>query len=84
MASYEKEVVPIVVYNSQTWYLSVQERKTLEVSTEYIFIIRRSDRVRSSLIRGRCGCELRIVKRKSTKCQNTPGIQKEWERGYLL
>ena len=52
---YERVVIPIVVYGSQTWSLSAQERRNIEVfemvCLKNICGIRRVGRVRNAIIR---------------------------------
>ena len=59
---YERVVIPTVVYESETWLLSAQERIKIEIfemmCLRNICGIRRVDRVRNTTIRERCGCEL--------------------------
>ena len=60
-------MIPTVVYGSKTWSLSAQKRRKIEV-LEMMYLrntcgIRRVDRVRSSLIRVRSGCEMAILER---------------------
>ena len=54
--------MPRVVYSSEMWSLSVQEKRKLEVCEmlclRNIQEIKRSKRVRNSLIRERYDCEL--------------------------
>ena len=58
---YERVVIPTVVYGSETWLLSAQERRKLQVfemmCLSNICGIRRVDRVRNAIIRERCGCD---------------------------
>ena len=62
---YERVVIPTVVYGSETWVLSTQWRRKIEifemVCLKNICGIRRVDRVRNSLIRERCGFELSVL-----------------------
>ena len=64
---YERVVIPTVVYGSETWSLSAQERRKIEVfemmCLRNICGIRRVDRVRNTIIRERCGCELSVLER---------------------
>ena len=52
---YGRIVIPTVVYDSETWSLSVQERRKIEVfemmCLRNIYGIRRVDRVRNAIIR---------------------------------
>ena len=56
---YERVVIPTVVYGSETWSLSAQERRKIEVfemmCLRNICGLRRVNRVRNALIRERCG-----------------------------
>ena len=51
----------------ETWSLRTQERKNIEaferMCLRNICSIRRMDKVRKSLIRERCGCELSVLER---------------------
>ena len=64
---YERVVIPTVVYGSETWSLSEQEKRKIEVFEMMclgnICGIRRVDRVRNTIIRERCGCELSVLER---------------------
>ena len=64
-----------MVYGSETWSLSAQERRKIELfemtCLKNICGIRREDRVRNAIIRERCGCELYVlerIKRSVLKC----------------
>ena len=56
-----------MVYGSETWSLSAQERIKMEVlemmCLRNICGIRRLDRGRNAIIRERCGCELSVLER---------------------
>ena len=60
-------VIPTVAYSSETWSINAQERRKTEVfemmCLRKMCDIRRMDRVRNSLIRKRCGCELSVLER---------------------
>ena len=64
---YEKVVIPTVVYGSETWSLSAQKRREIEVfgmmCLRSICGTRRVDRVRNLLARERCGYELNVLER---------------------
>ena len=63
----ERVVIPTVVHDSETWLLSTQEKRKIEVfevmCLRNICGIRRVDRVRNTLIREKCGCELSVMER---------------------
>ena len=63
----ERVVIPTVVYGSEKWTLSAQERRKIKVfevmRLRNICGIRRRDRVRNSLIRKRSGYELSLLRR---------------------
>ena len=63
----EKVVIPTVVYGSETWSLSAQERRKIEVfemmCLRNICSISAEDRVRNTIIRERCGCEFSVLER---------------------
>ena len=65
--SYERVVIPTVVYVSETWSLSEQERRHIEVfemmCLSNICGVRRVDRVRNAITRERCECELSVLER---------------------
>ena len=54
---YERVVIPTMVYGSETWSLSAQERRKIEVfemmCLRNIYGIRRVDRVRNAIIKRR-------------------------------
>ena len=56
---------PTVLYDYETWSLSTHEKRKIEVfemmCLRNICGIRRADRVRNSIIRERCGCELSVL-----------------------
>ena len=62
---YERAVIRTVVYGLETWSLSTQERRKVEVFEMMCFRnicgIRRVDRVRNATMRERCGCELSVL-----------------------
>ena len=64
---YERVLIPTMVYDSEMWTLSTQERRKIEVfelmCLRNICFIRRADRVRNSLMRERCACELSVLER---------------------
>ena len=64
---YERVVVPTMVYGSETWSLSAQEKRKIEafemMCLRKVCGIRRVDRVRNSLIRERCGFGLSVLER---------------------
>ena len=82
---YERVVIPTIVYGSETWSLSSQERRKIEVfkmtCLRNIFGMRR---VRNAIIRERCGCELSELERIERNVLHGSGMWKEWERkGWL-
>ena len=64
---FEMVVIPTVVYGSETWSLSAQEKRNIEefemMCLRHICGIRRVDRVRNASIRENCGCELSVLER---------------------
>ena len=64
---FEMVAIPTVVYASETWSLSAQEKRNIEVfemmCLRHICGIRRVDRVRNASIRERCRCELSVLER---------------------
>ena len=68
---YERVVIPTVVYVSETWSLSGQEGRKIEVfemmCLSNICGIRRVDRVRNAMTREMCGCVLERIERKLLK-----------------
>ena len=64
---YERVVIPSVVYGSETWSLSAQERRKIQVfemmCLRNICGIRRVNRVRNAIIREMRGCELNVLER---------------------
>ena len=62
-------VIPTALYSygSELWALGVQEKRKFKIFGMKCLRskcdVRRSDRVRNSLMRWRCGCELSILKR---------------------
>ena len=60
-------MISTVVYGSEAWSLSAQERRKIEafemMCLRNICGIRRVDSVRNEIIRERCGCELSVLKR---------------------
>ena len=64
---YERVVIPTVVYGWETWALSAQERRKIEVfemmCLRNMCGIRRVDRVRNAIINERCRCEWSLLER---------------------
>ena len=63
---FEMVAIPTVVYASETWSLSAQEKRNIEVfemCLKHIYGIRRVDSARNAIIRERCGCELSVRER---------------------
>ena len=69
---YERVVIQTVVYSSETWSLSVQERRKIEVfeimCLKNICVISRGGRVRNAIIRERYGCELSVLEKRDQAC----------------
>ena len=86
---YERVVIPTVVYGSETWSLSAQERSRIEVfemmCLRNICGLRRVGRVRNIIIRERCGCELSVLERiEKNMLKIGSGMWKEWEKKAWL
>ena len=68
---YENVVKQTVIYDSETWSLSTQERRKIEIfemtCLRNICGIGRADRLRNSLITERYGCELSVLEIKERK-----------------
>ena len=64
---YGRVVIPTVVYGSETWSLSEQERRNIEVfemmCLRNICGLRKMDRVRNAIKREKFGCELSVKER---------------------
>ena len=63
--------IPTVMYGSETWTVNLKGKRKVEVFDmmylKNICGVRRSDRVRKSLIRERFGCEMSKMKRMERK-----------------